>query len=352
VELAEAVVAIARGGAGTKHVQEVSKQFDLYVHRCSLLKVAPIPWNVNALVLHLREKCSGVGSATSAANWWSNLRSHVRRLQLGPDATTEQVSQIKQHISLMERDFGVFREEIPALMFSDLERAAAAIGPGARALAMRTTLMYASIALACGLRPNEVADTRNPKKVVIRIADVTFDDASDTFPLGRIHILVRNRKRALATGQELGVPFTVTGEPQSVALDFISLLKAHIRNFKLPGSAPLFASLDKHGFPAPDRDAELKWIPREMYASLLGELTVGAGLNRATPRQTRKGRATQMAADGVSSCVIESLMDHKSKKRPRQSQSTTYVVPDAGPNAGGRDLTVAARGKRVVIGPR
>jgi integrase len=346
------VASIARGSAGSKHVQEVTKQFDLYVYRCALLKVAPIPWHVNALVLHLREKCSAAGAATSAANWWSNLRAHVRRFQLGPEATPDQLAQIKLHIAAMERDFGVFKEEIPALMIADLERAAEAIQTGARSLALRTTLMYASIALACGLRPNEVADTRNPAKVVIRIGDVTFDEASATFPFGRIHILVRNRKRALATGQELGVAIRYTGEPPSAALDFVSLLRRHISAYKLPDSAPLYASLDKHGFVASNSDGEVKWITRELYAALLGELTLGAGLKKATPRQTRKGRATQMAADGVSTVVIERMMDHKSKKRPRSSQSATYVALATGPDAGDRDLTVAARGKRQVIGPQ
>jgi hypothetical protein len=46
------------------------------------------------------------------------------------------------------------------------------------------------------------------------------------------------------------------------------------------------------------------------------------------------------------------MMDHKSKKRPRSSQSATYVALATGPDAGDRDLTVAARGKRQVIGPQ
>ena len=345
--MAEAVKAIGASGVGSKHVREMERQWRLYEHHCRLLKVATSPWDINALVMHLTQKCCDAGSATTASNWYSNLRSHARRFQLAPELTPDQEAQMKMHISAMRQKYGVYNEEPAALIWQDLEKAAAAIKDGdPLAHKLRTTLMYASLALAVGLRPGEIAYTDNEDKRPVRVQDLAIEEPSELYPFGRVHVTLVNRKRSVATGVDKGVPKVFTGEPPSQELNFVEQLKAFIARYKLTAASPIFGSLDKHGFVRLNSDCEATWLSPNEYGRLMKELTSATGLHKATPRATRVGRATQMAMDGVAQGVIERNMDHSRKSS--RSRSTMYMRTEPDLSAQGSDLTLAARGKRPV----
>jgi integrase len=347
LEVAVAVKAMGAQGVGSKHGREMERQWRLYEHHCRLLKVATSPWDINALVMHLTQKCCDAGSATTASNWYSNLRSHARRFQLAPELSPDQEAQMKMHISAMRQKYGVYNEEPAALIWQDLEKAAAAIKDGdPRALKMRTTLLYASLALAVGLRPGELAYTDNEDKRPVRVQDLAIEEPSELYPFGRVHVTLVNRKRSIATGVDKGVPRVFTGEPPSQELNFVEQLKAFIARYRLTAASPIFGSLDKHGFVRLNSDCEAKWLSLNEYGHLMKELTSTTGLHKATPRATRVGRATQMAMDGVAQSVIERSMDHS--KKSSRSRSTMYVRTEPDLSAQGRDLTLAARGTRPV----
>lgn len=325
---------------GSKLAKELGPQIALYEGHCAALQVAPFPININALLLHVEEKCAQNGAATTARNWASGIVAHARRNRLGV-LSEEERRRLRDGLVDLEKEYGVYHQDTPALVWQQLADAARGVREGAGAaegggpvplpmgLRLRTTLTQASIAQACGLRPGEHTGAEK----VIKVCDVEFLEPSESLPRGALKIMLMNRKRAKATGEDKGKAKPVWAEPPCDELDFVAQLKDYISRNGLQRwpSEPLFAAMDKFGnrkLPGGALSGPgASQIPAQEYNANLRELLARAGIDDCTARSTRAGFATDLAVRGTNPLIIERRMDHApgNKKKKGMSMSTLYV---------------------------
>lgn len=336
---------------GEKLAKELAPQIALYKGHCKMLRVEPFPININALLLHVEQKCAENGAATTARNWASGIVAHARRNRLG-DLSAADRQRLSDGLARLEKKFGVYNEDTPALAWQQLAAAArgtrvgesAAEGGGAPPLGLRlrTTLTQAALAQACGLRPGE----HTGSKCVIKVADVEFLPRSDDLPRGALKLTLTNRKAAKATGADKGIGKPVWAEPPCDELDFVAQLNDYVERNGLREwpSEPLFASMDKFGnrklLGGALRGPGATQIAAPEYNANLKELLARAGITDCTARSTRAGFASDLAAKGVNPLVIQRRMDHAGGKRKRGQSTTTVYVKD------GLPLLRASRGDK------
>lgn len=321
-----AAVTLLKGEAvGKKLMTAATSQWRLYTEHCTKMSVAPLPWNTDACFLHLTQKAATAGSATSIRNHMSMLRGYARRMALGPDFSDAQWVIMDMHMRDLERTYGTYHISPPPMEWRRLQSCMRATNETDGL--SKATLMTAALAHACGMRPNEFCKPQDPRKVMVRVQDITVYPRTEAFPFGAVEVELYMRKDTVATGFELHLASTVTGEPQCAELDFVAFLQTEFHKYDLlnaPGE-PLFPELDSNGNrrfsgAVPFRGATP--MSADKFNANLTKAFARASVDKAgrTARSLRIGRSTQLAESGTPEGVRNALMGHK-----RKSSGSRYI---------------------------
>jgi len=324
------VAAEAYSAVGKKLADAATSQWNLFVSHCSRLKVDPLPWNTDTCYLHLTQKAVDARAATSVRNHMSMLRAYVRRNALAEDFTEQQWKTMEMHFRDLEKKYGTYHHRPPALEWESLKECWLKLPTSANHL--RATLMVAAVAQACALRPNEFCAPTDPRKVMVRAQDITIFPQSAAFPRGAVEIKLYRRKDAVASGFELDLAATATGEPQCEELDFVKYLQEQFTKYDLTKAPeePLFAQTNAaggrvfHGS-TPFRGAR-PMNSAAFNASLKAAFAV-AHVDRggATARGLRIARRTDLASAGTPDGVADALMGHGRKRQRLASMGSGYI---------------------------
>lgn len=333
----------ANAPIGKKLAAAAESQWKLFTRHCDLLKVDPLPWNTDTCYLHLKQKAVDARAATSIRNHMSMLRSYVRRNALGPDFSGAQWQIMEMHFRDLEKTYGTYYRRPAALNWASLKECMIKLPEGSGHA--RATLMVAALANACGLRPNEFCAPVDPRKMMVRVQDITIYPRSASHPLGAVEIGLYRRKDALATGFELDLAAFATGEPPCEELDFVKFLQAEFSKYELlkAPDEPLFAVTNAAGLrvfsgTTPFRGAR-PISSAAFNASLKAAFaTAQVDCGGATARGLRIARRTDLAKTGTSDDLANALMGHGRKRQREEGMGASYIRVS-------RDLLQATRPK-------